>query len=975
VAGPTHSAAIADAHQKYLEAQLDRLIALKKEERDHLASLLTPQEYLQDIWGVVNATFVSLSAALQRPVINDKGEFTAWQADPAASECKNRLLLDLSAFCSRVIVIEQSKGQAVKAKADQKHKLKETADNAMQVDDDGKAEAQRIQRIVDHQVAASLKKLSLGNGKGNGTLFSNSIENSPSYPLRRKRPAEETDSQDDCEEQSPPFWETPENLEESPQRPQKGARPREWRTNGRIFEQSTRERQREEINLAMRNVRYENPDTYPDLLLTIPPPLAVKALLAIAPPEILRAAKIFHDVHIGPGVVMDPLLRQSLGVGLRYLLFKPYDENLIIHAYDDFCERLRWKVYFMKELALQGSEEIPDEYDPDYDLHKPRTKEAELMEPYIEEGLHEGKKFVEQHVSHFRSSAELFKPYKSQRLQLAKLNGILNACNYMVTITDKNLGAAIITRQWFIEGSKNCLSDAENYETISPAERQYILEETVADVRTLSELAEKAGMTEQLCKFLTSKCPEDETREPAVPRFYGIPKIHKQPVKFRPIVPCHSCVQAPAAKFVSKTLKPLISARRKVLKGTKQLAADLKNYKISAHRKKFLVSADIVAFYPSLPLEKTIDLMIQIFDMTYPNMDASIKDVFNRAIRLANFNLLCEFDGVTYRQKKGIAMGVACSPDIANLWGAYFEDLCFQNDPILRERVAFYRRFIDDIFMVVYADNAAEALQIAQRLSLDDPGCDDIKLTWEVSEYHLAFLDMMVYIDPHSGRIEHTPYMKRLNHLERVPWISHHPKDIKKGTFIGEMSRLATLNSTHDGYAESIYDLKLLYIKRGYPTNLLEVWIKDNFQKRWNTRLSNLSAGSADVFVHKTEFNPAWMLFNVQKLGETITESWRSHLHKLYDRQIDSAKRNGDPVEPWVCPRASPRPKDWIRLFLDGMTFDVIRTGLPDRRFLVSRKRTSNLFDLTNTWKKVILSDTFLTDDDHITQALLDFEA
>ncbi|KAJ8582166.1 hypothetical protein M405DRAFT_868055 [Rhizopogon salebrosus TDB-379] len=115
----------------------------------------------------VNATFVSLSAALQRPVINDKGEFTAWQADPATSECKNRLLSDLSAFCSCVIVIERSKGQAVKAKADQKRKLKETADNAMQVDDDGKAEAQRIQRIVDHQVAASLKKLSLGNGKGN----------------------------------------------------------------------------------------------------------------------------------------------------------------------------------------------------------------------------------------------------------------------------------------------------------------------------------------------------------------------------------------------------------------------------------------------------------------------------------------------------------------------------------------------------------------------------------------------------------------------------------------------------------------------------------------------------------------------------------------------------------------------------------------------------------------------------------------
>ncbi|MFL4368795.1 hypothetical protein, partial [Enterobacter asburiae] len=68
-------------------------------------------------------------------------------------------------------------------------------------------------------------------------------------------------------------------------------------------------------------------------------------------------------------------------------------------------------------------------------------------------------------------------------------------------------------------------------------------------------------------------------------------------------------------------------------------------------------------------------------------------------------------------------------------------------------------------------------------------------MTWEVSEWNSPFLDMLVYIDPLTGQVEHTPYRKALNHKERIPWASHHPKDVKKGTYIGEMSRLATLSS------------------------------------------------------------------------------------------------------------------------------------------------------------------------------------
>ena len=156
---------------------------------------------------------------------------------------------------------------------------------------------------------------------------------------------------------------------------------------------------------------------------------------------------------------------------------------------------------------------------------------------------------------------------------------------------------------------------------------------------------------------------------------------------------------------------------------------------------------------------------------------------------------------------------------------------------------------------------------------------------------------MLVYIDPFTRHIEHKPYMKKLNHLERVPWTSHHLKDIKKGTFIREMSKLVTLNSTFDGYSKSIYELKCLYICWGYPHNLLDHWIKENYQKHWNNRLSIQNAETANVFVLKAEFNPAWTLFNVCEMQNVIYESWCSHLFIKYEQMIELCCSIDSPVD------------------------------------------------------------------------------
>lgn len=171
----------------------------------------------------------------------------------------------------------------------------------------------------------------------------------------------------------------------------------------------------------------------------------------------------------------------------------------------------------------------------------------------------------------------------------------------------------------------------------------------------------------------------------------------------------------------------------------------------------------------------------------------------------------------------------------------------------------------------------------------------------------MPFLDMFIYLDPITKQIGHKPYRKPLNHRERIPWASHHPKDVKKGTYAGEMSRLATLSSNIDHYSDAVKDLQVLYRARGYPGELVKKWTKENYVKRWSQRLSEPRT-PGEVFVLKSHFNPAWSAFNVHELGKTINESWLSSLHSYENaEQLRKQKRHLPVAGAGPAPR-SPSP-------------------------------------------------------------------
>jgi len=366
------------------------------------------------------------------------------------------------------------------------------------------------------------------------------------------------------------------------------------------------------------------------------------------------------------------------------------------------------------------------------------------------------------------------------------------------------------------------------------------MREKIKAVRELADLTENSvryGTSTQLSDFFQSQIldPFDENLR-KLPKFYMIPKIHKTPVSARPILPYHSVVQGPAGKFVSKMLKGIMKTKQGIIHRSKDLALKLHSLKSlppvkfddGGMKRLYFVSGDVVAFYPNVDVQKAhqiaSDYLIEYYgsfgkelDLDWVSHNVNNIHMFREALSIANENLLCQFDGKIYRQVRGLAMEVASSRDLANLYGCFFEDRAgIHSHP----DVLFYGRYIDDCLGLVYAKDELSVKHLLENSII----FDNCTIEWSASDSYMTFLDMTLFFDK-DKTLQWRPYRKPLNHFERISWISVHPIYMKKGTFLSELSRVAMLSSQYDTYMSACREIADIYIAREYPPMLIASWL------------------------------------------------------------------------------------------------------------------------------------------------------
>ena len=144
--------------------------------------------------------------------------------------------------------------------------------------------------------------------------------------------------------------------------------------------------------------------------------------------------------------------------------------------------------------------------------------------------------------------------------------------------------------------------------------------------------------------------------------------------------------------------------------------------------------------------------------------------------------------------------------------------------------------------------------------------------TWSVEEKAINFLDLTITCE--VGYMSFKPYRKPLNSYERLPFTSAHPLHVKRAAFLGEVSRMAPLCSRYPTYYTEISHVRDIYLKRGYPSQLLYTWIRQEARNRWDSRYENKKeALEGSPFWLKSVYNDVWKHIDLRKVWSAMEDT------------------------------------------------------------------------------------------------------
>jgi hypothetical protein len=454
--------------------------------------------------------------------------------------------------------------------------------------------------------------------------------------------------------------------------------------------------------------------------------------------------------------------------------------------------------------------------------------------------------------------------------ELRQLKALAINPNVRICSTDKNLGPAVVNTTWYDDQVLLHLNDTTTYMTITE-ETAISLARTTA--RSIVELIESAPQSfpDSIATFIKSTIPSQFDRDTLRRHwngFYLLVKIHKTPVKSRPITPSLNWVSTGLSKWIDATLQPHIQSQRTICTGTLATLDSIANdpdYHCGDDDTA-LVTLDVVALYPSIPLnDATWTMLRSLFTDTF-NIDVNKADVLVRALTIVLSTHIIFHNNIYKRQVSGTAMGVACAVVFAQCYMLAFE---LKYD--LHRHSLFFRRFIDDILLGVKKEHLQQLLDAFA--DADPDGF--IKFTSTSSATSIDYLDLTIFKAPsssHTGRLHTRLYVKPLNKFLYLPYSSMHPASNKRGFILGCLIRILRASSTHEQYLDDRDTFVAQLRRRGYPF----AFIKKAFgtltyadRHRWLQSRRRRDAPAPLIF--STTYNPHSQQL---KLGRLVRQHW-----------------------------------------------------------------------------------------------------
>ncbi|XP_046400913.1 uncharacterized protein LOC124167151 [Ischnura elegans] len=311
---------------------------------------------------------------------------------------------------------------------------------------------------------------------------------------------------------------------------------------------------------------------------------------------------------------------------------------------------------------------------------------------------------------------------------------------------------------------------------------------TDAIVRKTSALIKDTKMEPESKSNLT-------VRGAVPPRFYGLPKVHKNGIPLRPIV---SAINAPTynlARYLSSVLSPIVGHCVHHIKNSAEFVKTLGGIRLKPS--DIMVSLDVVSLFTRVPLEDTFNILESKFD------EMTVR-LFRHVLKSTYFL----YGGKYYEQMDGVPMGSPLSPAIANLFMEDFEEKALQSASL---RPRYFFRYVDDTF-VIWQHGRNTLDDFLSHMNQQHP---NIKFTMEEENNNcIPFLDILIQRKP-DGTLGHSVYRKPTHTNLYLNGRSHHHPSQKQGVLTTLIHRAKIVADAENLPAE-IKHLKTTFKRNGY---------------------------------------------------------------------------------------------------------------------------------------------------------------
>lgn len=419
------------------------------------------------------------------------------------------------------------------------------------------------------------------------------------------------------------------------------------------------------------------------------------------------------------------------------------------------------------------------------------------------------------------------------RTDAAFLQRLMHDERITIKPADKNLGLVLVDTEWYRRELSRMLSDTVTYRKFPGfriGERGNRIQCSFAQLQShlLKELVKlrdkhKRALTlwnphyaDAVLKYLGGAVTDESC---VLPTIYLLIKVHKASgLCGRPIVPSSRWLTTPASVVADHLLQEIFTAARipHIVKDTKSLVAELERTPL-LHRDGVFVTADIASLYTNIDTSLGLSLVDSFLH------EQSVPDAHRRLImdllRFVMNNSYLQFDGVTYHQIDGTAMGTATAPVYANIVVYMLEKPVVADMQRARQLLHMYHRFLDDLFAFCARSAAAEFMARMNRLH------QKLRFEFVQSESEAAFLDLRIHKGERfaaTGVFDLSVHQKKMNLYLYIPYNSFHTDAMKRSFIQTELMRYIRNCSDRKEYARI---KKLFYQRlrdRGYPHEFLQ---------------------------------------------------------------------------------------------------------------------------------------------------------